>query len=155
MSPGSSDSGHRIRHLSRICRNCSSSNTSFRSAFRSRDSSEAKMRRSGFAVNYFTGESPPVDSIDELNNVTFQLSKQGYHHHHNDDRAARRPHILCSICVHSSGALAKAARFFIASFHNQPMCSVNMFLSSTFNQFGEISKGHFSSPVGGGRGGRG
>ena len=29
-------------------------------------------------------------------------------HHHNDDQAARRPHILCSICVHSFGALAKA-----------------------------------------------
>ena len=29
-------------------------------------------------------------------------------HHHNGDQAARRPHILCSICFHSSGALAKA-----------------------------------------------
>ena len=28
--------------------------------------------------------------------------------------------VLCSICVHSIGALAKAVQLFIASFHNQP-----------------------------------
>ena len=42
-------------------------------------------------------------------------------HHHNGDWAARRPQILCSICVHSFGALGKAVRLFIASLHNQPM----------------------------------
>ena len=38
-------------------------------------------------------------------------------HHHNGDWAPRRPHILCSICVHSFGALVKNVRL-----HNQPMC---------------------------------
>ena len=33
--------------------------------------------------------------------------RQGHHHRHNGDQAARRPHILCSICVHSFGALRK------------------------------------------------
>ena len=31
--------------------------------------------------------------------------KQG--HHHNGGRAARGQHIMCSICIHSFGALAK------------------------------------------------
>ena len=47
------------------------------------------------------------------------LIKQG--HHHNEDQAARRPHILCSICADSVGPSAKAVRLFIASFHNQTM----------------------------------
>ena len=34
--------------------------------------------------------------------------KQG--HHRNDDQAARRRHILCSICVHSFGVLPKATQ---------------------------------------------
>ena len=47
--------------------------------------------------------------------------------HHNDDR---RPNILCSICLHSFGALAKDLRLYIDSFHNQPMylkmCSIDI-----------------------------
>ena len=38
---------------------------------------------------------------------------------HNSDQGARRPHISCSICVHSVGAFAKAVRLFIASHRNQ------------------------------------
>ena len=59
------------------------------------------------------------------------LLKQG--HDHNGDRAARRPHILRSICVHSFWALAKAVRLFIASLYNQPMYpkmwSIDIFVS--------------------------
>ena len=36
---------------------------------------------------------------------------------------ARWPHILCSVCVRWYGALAKAARLFMASLHSQPVCS--------------------------------
>ena len=53
---------------------------------------------------------PPVESV---------IQRQG--HHQNANRAARRPHILCSTCFHSSVAFAKAVRLFIASPHNQPM----------------------------------
>ena len=42
-------------------------------------------------------------------------------------------HILCSICVHSFQALAKAVRLFIASLHNQQMypeiCSMDIFVN--------------------------
>ena len=52
-------------------------------------------------------------------------------HHHNGYWAAGRPHILCSICFRSFGALAKAVRLLIASHHNQPMyakmCSIDIF----------------------------
>ena len=41
--------------------------------------------------------------------------------HRNGDSGRR--HILCSISVHSFGALAKAVRLFIASPRNQLMCS--------------------------------
>ena len=55
--------------------------------------------------------------------------KQG--HHHNDDGAARRPHILCSICFYSFGSLVKTVWLFIASLHNQSiypkMCSIDIF----------------------------
>ena len=46
---------------------------------------------------------------------------QKHGHHHNGDHAARRPHISCSICFHSFGALVKSVRLFIASHHSQPM----------------------------------
>ena len=41
--------------------------------------------------------------------------------------------MLCSICIHSFGDLAKAVRLFIASLHNQPthpkMCSIDIFIN--------------------------
>ena len=37
----------------------------------------------------------------------------------NDDQAARRPHILCSICAHSFGSLAKHVRLFGVLLHNR------------------------------------
>ena len=37
-------------------------------------------------------------------------------HHHNGDQATQRPHILCSICIHSFGALEKAVRLFVHGF---------------------------------------
>ena len=40
------------------------------------------------------------------------LKQQGYHH--NASQAARRPHILCSICIHSFGACGKAVGLFRA-----------------------------------------
>ena len=44
-----------------------------------------------------------------LSQKLLELAKwQG--HHHNGDQAAWRPHILCSICIHSFGVLAKAVR---------------------------------------------
>ena len=53
--------------------------------------------------------------------------------HHNDDETARRPHIICSICVHSFGALEKAVRLFMASLHSQlmrsQMCSIYIFVN--------------------------
>ena len=66
-----------------------------------------------------------------LEHLNFPLSliyliiqiKQG--HHHYGDQAARRPHILCSICLHSFGALVKAERLFITLLHNQPMYQKN------------------------------
>ena len=42
-------------------------------------------------------------------------------HHHNGDQAAQRPHILCSICVHSFGALAKAVRLLTVSLQSHKM----------------------------------
>ena len=48
-------------------------------------------------------------------------------------QAAQRPHILCSICFHSFGALVKDVRLFIASLRNQPiyhkMCSIGIFVN--------------------------
>ena len=44
---------------------------------------------------------------------------QGRHHH--GGQAARRPHMLCSICGHSFGALAKAVRLLTASTQSQKM----------------------------------
>ena len=59
-------------------------------------------------------------------------------HHHNGDWAAWRPRILCSICVHSFGALVKALQLFITSLHNQPMypmypkmCSIDISVNLT------------------------
>ena len=58
-------------------------------------------------------------------------SNQEQGHQHNGNRATRRPTILFSISFHSSGALTKAARLFIAPLHNQPMypkmCYVDIF----------------------------
>ena len=55
----------------------------------------------------------------------YTTSKKG--HHHNGDRAAGRPHILCSICVHSFGDLAKAVRLFKASPQSQEMSNQTCF----------------------------
>ena len=49
----------------------------------------------------------------QLSTESCRAKVQG--HHHNGDHAARRPHILCSICVHSFGALIKAVRLFVTS----------------------------------------
>ena len=66
---------------------------------------------------------PQRKSVDTANLVDDTLPCylwQG--HHHKGDRAARRPHILRSICYHWIVALAKDVRLLIASIHNQPMC---------------------------------
>ena len=47
-------------------------------------------------------------------------------HHHNGDRAARRPYILCSICVHSfeeGFGESRATVRGITSHQSQPRCS--------------------------------
>ena len=41
-------------------------------------------------------------------------------HHRNGDRAARRPHIVCSICVRSFGALAKEICTIVHCITSQP-----------------------------------
>ena len=56
-----------------------------------------------------------------MSHIYSKVITQG--HRHNGDQAARRPHILWSICGHSFGALAKAVRLFKASLSSQPMCS--------------------------------
>ena len=67
-----------------------------------------------------------------VQSVNFLVVIEKQDQHHNSDRAARRKHILCSICGHSFGALAKDVRLFIASLYNQPMyaemCSIDMFV---------------------------
>ena len=90
-------------------------------------------------------------------------SRQG--HHHSGDEAARRPHILCSICDHSLGALAKAVRLFNQSKPVTPRCRwgtptdvqcINsepqwltqrplLTFSPTFSRLTPISKGDFSA----------
>ena len=54
-------------------------------------------------------------------------------HHHNGDQAARRPHILCSICIYWFGALVKAVRFsrqakFRARKCSNQTCSVGIYV---------------------------
>ena len=63
-------------------------------------------------------------------------------HHHNVDQAARRPHILCSICIHSFGALAKAVRLFMVSLQSSQMCSICIFVP---NRLAEILMRDFSN----------
>ena len=53
--------------------------------------------------------------------------------HHNGNRTARRPHALCSVCVHSLGVLAKTVRLFRASLHIQPMRLVSIELCWHFS----------------------
>ena len=65
-------------------------------------------------------------------------------HHHNGDQVTRQLHILCSICVHPSGDLAKAVRLFTASLHSQLMYTLFAF-SSISDRLGETSK-DFSTP---------
>ena len=48
------------------------------------------------------------------------ILEQGYHH--NGDRAARQPHVFCSISVHQFGDLEKAVRLFRSTLHIQPTC---------------------------------
>ena len=59
------------------------------------------------SANHRTMEIPP-----ETHERYSKNSLQG--HHHNGDQAARRPHIMCSICVISLGALTTAIRLFKA-----------------------------------------
>ena len=53
-------------------------------------------------------------------------------HHHDGDPATWRPSILCSICLHSFGALEKAVQLFKASIRSQKMsfqtCSIDIFI---------------------------
>ena len=70
---------------------------------------------------------------DGRQSVVVKSSKeQG--HHHNGDQAARRSHILCSICVQSFGALAKAVQRFIASLHTQKTDALSNVLYRHFRQ---------------------
>ena len=78
--------------------------------------------------------------------VSSTVTKQG--DHHNGDRAARQPHVLCSICFHSYGALVKAVLLFILSLHNQCILKcVRLTFSTTANRLAEIWRGGgFSTP---------
>ena len=62
--------------------------------------------------------------------ISAVIKQQGCHH--SGDQAARRPQILCSSCVHSFGALAKAMRLFTASLHSRKMpyqaCSIDSYV---------------------------
>ena len=77
------------------------------------------------------------------------ISKQG--HHHNGDQAVPRPHILCSICFYSFGALAKAERLFIALLHNQPMyskmCYIEIFDTLQLTGWLKFEMGTIRPPV--------
>ena len=82
----------------------------------------------------------------------------GQGHHHNGDRAARRPHILCSICF---GALAKAVQWlFKASLHNEQSkailkCTLLTFWSTSITGWLKFEMGTFLAPVWSARGGGG
>ena len=74
--------------------------------------------------------------------------KQG--HHHNGDRTTQRPHILCSINVHSVLTSMKAAQLFIASLNKQPMyrkmCTIDIFVNVQPVGW-NLKGGLFDSPV--------
>ena len=75
-------------------------------------------------------------------------------HHHNGDRADRRPHILCTICVHSFGAWRK---LFDCSRHKRRarkwlVKPALLTFSSISNRLAAISHGDFSTPSLGVRG---
>ena len=76
-------------------------------------------------INYILNcQLVTVQIICDANNGTinhYYHIKQGHQHNYHD-QVALRPHILCSICIHSFGAHARAVRLFIASLHSQPMC---------------------------------
>ena len=65
----------------------------------------------------------------------------------NGDQAARRPHILCSICVYSFVALAKHVRLFMTLFRCHRMCSFWNVLPWHFRRFGwDSQRDIFASP---------
>ena len=71
-------------------------------------------------------------------------------HRRNGDKAARRPHILCSVCVHSFRALAKAVglQLFKALIQSKKMSyqAGCIDFSSIYNDVAPLSHGDFSTP---------
>ena len=85
---------------------------------------------------------PSTSSIGySWNKLIKSIQKSPNAHNHNNKVITAmviRPlddwwHILCSICVHSFVALAKAVRLFISSLYNLPMCpkmcSIDIFVN--------------------------
>ena len=81
--------------------------------------------------------------------ISCPTTKQKQCCHHNGDQAARRPRKLCSICVHSFGALPKAVGLFTSRPHFIDLkCILKralLTLSSISNHFAAIWKGNFST----------
>ena len=69
----------------------------------------------------------------------FSCASQG--RYYSGDQAAQRPHVLCSICIHSFGALVEAVQLIIASLVSQ-LCVLKCALL-IFCFFVKIRKGDF------------
>ena len=76
--------------------------------------------------------------------IRFNDNEHG--HHHNGDRAARRPHVLCSSCVHSLGLYDYSRHKFMSQQMYYQTCSPLTF-SSISNRLAATSKVGLFEPL--------